>query len=125
MNNEQKLIDCLTRLFQIKPITYGELNHNIVFADDKEALKKLRELEKEYPELGLAKYGTGEEGISFLSLFATITRFLCGKSLGVMSEDRPMRQESLIKWAVWAEEYQNNEKFNVMGKVNQEKENNQ
>jgi hypothetical protein len=79
MKNEERLIDCLNKLFQIRPITYGEWNKLIRFPDKEDDLLNL---EKEYPELGLA--GENNKSISLISIMATITDFLCKKRFAVI-----------------------------------------
>ena len=56
-------------------------------------------LEREYYELGTAKHGTPEVGVSIISLFATITDVLCGYRLAVhVQPNRFINKVSLIKY---------------------------
>jgi len=54
------------------------------FGPDVEAL---REAEGQYPELGIARFGTPDEGISTISLLATVSAVFCGKRLGVILQE--------------------------------------
>jgi len=78
---EKYLVDMLNKLFKIKNITYGEFNKLISFGDK---VPELRELEKEFPKLGLAAFDSEDEGISTLSIMATITDVLCGKRFSII-----------------------------------------
>lgn len=79
-SKEEYLISMLNSMIKSKDITYGEFNHLIPFGVN---TQKLRDEEKKYPELGIARYGTVEEGISTLTIMASITDVLIGKRLGV------------------------------------------
>jgi hypothetical protein len=88
MNNlttkEQELINTLNLMIQsCKPILYKDFNVSLVAKD----IEILRNLEKENPKLGLAHYGTPQEGITTLSLIATITDILIDKRLGFLVEE--------------------------------------
>ncbi|MFW6173111.1 MAG: hypothetical protein ACOC5T_05145 [Elusimicrobiota bacterium] len=81
---ESYLIQMLDEIISVKDITYDEFNHIIPFGEDKYLLRKIG---KEYPELGIARYGTPEEGISTFSLLASITSVLIGKRLAVIIQE--------------------------------------
>lgn len=77
---KKRLLDMLNKLLEIRDIKYDDLNKVVSFGDK---VEDLRELEEEYPELGIARYNTEEEGISVFSLIASITDVLIGKRLGI------------------------------------------
>jgi len=81
---ENYLISILDSLVVARDFTYGEFNNVLSFGSDIEAL---REAEGQYPELGIARYGTLEEGVSTISLLATVTSVFCGKRLGVILQE--------------------------------------
>lgn len=95
----------LNSMIRSKDITYGEFNRLMPFG---EHVQKLRDEEKKYPELGIARYETKEEGISTLTIIASITDVLIGKRLGVNLggnrnipiEDRVITGFSFIKGEV-------------------------
>lgn len=95
------LVKLLNDVLARQDITYGELNRVIPF-DDVEALHKL---ERKYPDLGIARYGTGREGVSFLSLIATITRVLCDDSLAFVIPEQVATadeaNELIVKEVSW------------------------
>jgi hypothetical protein len=77
---QQKVLTIFNRLLRIIPVTYDELNKKFL-ADGKEK-DRLLELEKEFEELGLSEHPDSEkQGVSILSLLATITDAFCGKRL--------------------------------------------
>lgn len=82
--DEKRLIEILDSLLSIKDMTYSDFNTVIPFGED---VSELRELEKKFPELGIARYDTKNEGISTLSLLATVTEVLCGKRLGAILQN--------------------------------------
>jgi len=81
---ESYLVALLDSLIVAKDFTYGEFNNVLPFGPDVEAL---REAEQQYPDLGIARYGTSEEGISTISLLATVSSVFCGKRLGVILQE--------------------------------------
>ncbi len=78
---EKYIIDMLNDVLKLFPqsLTYGEFNKKFYF--DKN-VEKLRKLEEKYPELGLCNCKETADGVSILSLFATITHVFCGKRIG-------------------------------------------
>ena len=104
-NKEEYLISMLNSVVKSRDITYGEFNHLIPFG---EYVQKLRDEEEKYPELGIARYETEEEGISTLTIIASITDVLIGKRLGVNlggNKDIPIKDRlitgfSFIKGAI-------------------------
>lgn len=79
-------------LIKDKP-TYGEFNK--VFSVD--SVDVLRNFEKDQRWLGIARYGTKNEGISIISLFASIVDFLSdGWRLSIIAEgteNTPMEEQ--------------------------------
>jgi len=59
------------KLIPNKP-TYGEFNKNFIIKNT----NILRNFENQQPWFGIAKYGTKNEGISILTMFASITDYL-------------------------------------------------
>jgi len=83
-DKEKYLLEVFNAMLKSMPdITYGEFNR-IFPSDDKK--EELRKTELKYPELGLARYDTPSEGVSYVSLMATITDILCKKRLTVVVE---------------------------------------
>lgn len=82
LDKEKRLIDCFNEFFKQHKFTYGQLN---TFFDLTKEKDKLHLLEKKYSELGLA--GKEGEGVSVISLFATITDFLCEKRFAVIIDN--------------------------------------
>lgn len=83
--NIKKLEEHLNYIWNLIPNkpTYGEFNK--VFPV-KENSKLLRKFENENNWLGIARYDTDDEGISILSMFASITDYLCGYRLAFETE---------------------------------------
>lgn len=81
---EKKLIEMLDQVIITKDITYGEFNKVIPFGKE---VEELRLVEEEYPDLGIARYGKEDEGISTISILASVTSVLIGKRLGVILQD--------------------------------------
>jgi hypothetical protein len=94
-NKELKLIECFNGLFQIKPMTYNELNKTYNYTGE---LEKLHSLEKKYIELGLK--GKDADKISVVSLFATITDIFCDKRLAFIcdNESEIIKEVKLLTW---------------------------
>ena len=86
-----KVIDQMIRLCE--PIKYSEFN-KVLKAKDKD---KLRAYEKEHPEVGLARYDTPEEGISTLSIIATLSDLFYGHRLAFIVDE-----SGYITGAMWA-----------------------
>jgi len=80
MSKEEYLEELFTKLFKLLDMRYEDFNTLYPAGDKKEELRKL---EKEYPELGLARYDTENEGVSVISLLATVTDIFCGKRFAV------------------------------------------
>jgi hypothetical protein len=82
-DKEERLLMVLNNMLScVGPVTYGDFNKVFPAID----IEKLREFEKEDDAFGSARYGTPMEGISTLSIIATITDILMGKRLGVVLE---------------------------------------
>ena len=81
-NDEEYLLTMLNKMLLVYPgeLTYGNLNKKFPF---KENVSMLHEVEAVFPELGLANCESAADGVSILSLMATITHVLCGKRVGV------------------------------------------
>lgn len=96
MNKENKdhLLDLLNRMWSTIPEenrpTYREFNALMPVDEGKEGL---RELESEHPEVGIARYGGEYEGVSVLSIIATITEVGFGDRLGVVLDGEPSDEE--------------------------------
>lgn len=60
-----------------EPIYYPDFNHMIKAKD----VNKLREYEEMNPKVGISGFKSGQEGISVLSIIATITDVLCDKRM--------------------------------------------
>ncbi len=81
---EKYLEELFSKLFELLDTSYKDFNTIFPLGNKKEQLRKL---EKRYPELGLANYDEENEGVSLISLFATITDVLCGKRFSVILKD--------------------------------------
>ena len=97
MNNlttkEQELINTLNLMIQsCKPILYKDFNVSLVAKD----IEILRNLEKENPKLGLAHYGTPQEGITTLSLIATINILIDKRLAFLVEEDGTISSVQLL-----------------------------
>lgn len=83
-------------LIQHKP-TYGEFNKVFPVGDNVDVL---RNFEKENEWLGIARYDTENEGISIISLFASIVDYLSdGWRLSVITEgneDTPVDEQVIV-----------------------------
>ena len=98
---KERLITLLDQLFKIyEEIPLKEFNTQFPCKTD-EQRKKLRALEKEYPELGIAKYGTSEEGFSVLSLIRTITNVLIGEELMFTVNSNTKKGKKIGKWGAY------------------------
>jgi len=93
---EMMLLDVLNKLLSIKPLDYDALNVKVKY--EGEDLDKLRALEQEYPELGLCNCDEPGDGISLLSLLATVTDILVGKRLAWVTEDGTPRLMTKVMW---------------------------
>lgn len=81
---EDKLIEVINNMLKLcEPIKYEDFNR-IVKAKN---VDELRNYEKIEPKVGIAKYDTKDEGISTLSIIATITDILIGKRLAFSLDD--------------------------------------
>jgi len=81
---EEKLIEVINNMLKLcEPIKYEDFN-KILKAKNVDELRNYEILE---PKVGLSKYGTAEEGISTLSIIATITDILIGKRLSFILDD--------------------------------------
>jgi hypothetical protein len=84
LDDNKELIDLLNKIISLcEPVKYEDFNVriNAVNVDD------LRKLEKENPKVGICKYDTPNEGVSTLSLVATITDVLINKRLSFVIDD--------------------------------------
>lgn len=74
---KQRVVDVLNKMISMcEPFTYEEFNF-VARAKD----KKLRQFERKCSKVGVANYGEDNEGISTLSLIATIADILADKRL--------------------------------------------
>jgi len=76
------------KLFALLDIKYDDFNKVFSVKDYKGDKEALLALEKEYPKLGLARFGTEEFGVSTLSIIATITDILIGHRFGVVLDSK-------------------------------------
>ena len=82
-DKKKELVEVLNKMIELsEPITYEEFN-TVIKAKDK---KKLRALEKNNNKVGLARFDTEDEGISTLSIIATITDVLADDRLAFVVE---------------------------------------
>lgn len=88
--DKHELLETLNNIWDLIPYdnkpTYGEFNHLIPMGDK---IPKLRELEQKDPSVGIARFGTSQEGVSVLSIIATITEKGFGDRLAVDIEEAP------------------------------------
>ena len=83
-NKKDKVIETLNMMLSIcEPITYKEFN-KVLKAKN---INQLRNYEETNNTVGIAGYGTDNEGISTLSIIATITDILCNKRLSFQIDD--------------------------------------
>lgn len=96
-----ELLDTLNEMFKLcEPVVYKDFNKVIKALD----VEKLRAYEKEHPKVGMARYGTPEEGISIMSIIATITDILVGKRLAFIVENKdPQFIKGQITGVTWFE----------------------
>lgn len=106
MSKKDEVIDIINKMFMLcEPITYGEFNKKMKAID----VIKLREEEKQNEKIGVANYGKEDEGISILSLIATITDVLVDDRLFFMIEesDSSNIDECTIIGVQWFNEFIN------------------
>lgn len=94
----EEVVEVINKMFELcEPVTYAEFN-TLIKAKD---IKNLQKFEKEHPEVGLVKQDK-LEGISTLSIIATITDILIGERLAfiVNTEDNDFIQGQIVgvKW---------------------------
>lgn len=113
-SKEEQIVELLNKAWDLLPEkpTYEELNKLLPM---KENVGKLRELEEKNPSLGIAKYNTENEGISFLSIIATITDIYCGKRLGINVDIPEFVRKGLTYDQMTDEELEAIEKSKVTG----------
>jgi hypothetical protein len=104
MEKEEYALEVLNAMLNSlpQPITYGEFNKVFPVGANKFILE---ENESRYKELGIARFGTSLEGISIMSIMATLTDCLIGKRLAIeidiVSEDYEILKNAKIikfKW---------------------------
>jgi hypothetical protein len=102
-DRSEYLLEVLNAMLQaLPPITYNEFNRVFPANEFKDALRKV---ELKYPELGLARYETDEEGVTFVSILATITDILCRKRLAVIIPDEVEDIENALNQQITAFTY--------------------
>jgi hypothetical protein len=80
---KQKVLDIVNKMIDLcEPIYYKEFNKTAKTINK----DKLRAFEKEEPVVGIAQYEKPDEGISLLSILATVTDIFCGERLAVNME---------------------------------------
>ena len=83
-NKKDKVIETLNMMLSIcEPIKYKEFN-KVLKAKN---INQLRNYEETNNTVGIAGHGTDNEGISTLSIIATITDILCNKRLSFQIDD--------------------------------------
>lgn len=98
-NKIKKLEEHLNYIWSLIPDkpTYGEFNKVFPVGEN---IEKLRKFEKENQWFGIARYDTENEGLSILSMFASITDFLSdGCRLAFQTEaeeDTPIDEQTII-----------------------------
>ncbi|MCK9568863.1 hypothetical protein M0R72_07980 [Candidatus Pacearchaeota archaeon] len=85
IHRKNLLTELFDKLFAIRPIRYGELNSQISFF--RKDRYDLLELERQVPKLGVAECAGSTDGVSALSLMATITDILCDDRLAFVVDD--------------------------------------
>ena len=83
---EKKLLMVINHMWQCLPYEVKYETFNLIFPVN-ENVNKLRELEIIYPEIGIARYDTDQEGFTIISLMASMTDIMFGKRLGVFRRD--------------------------------------
>lgn len=102
-NKIKKLEDHLNYVWSLIPNkpTYGEFNKIFPVNDNVEIL---RNFEKEHKWIGIAKYNTKNEGISTISLFASIVDYFSdGWRLAIVTsgkEDTPIEEQDIIGFEI-------------------------
>ena len=95
MNNEEKLVNIINKMITLcEPIKLSEFNC-IIKAKDVDSLRKA---ELNDSEIGLARYGKENEGISTLSIIATITDILVQKRLAFGVDDNGLITNVKFVW---------------------------
>ncbi len=96
MKTTEELCEILNKAYKLLPEkpTYGEFNRIFKI---KENSNKLRDLESQYPIIGICRFGTPDEGLSVVSLIATITDFFDpGARLGLILEHGNVQEDRVI-----------------------------
>ena len=84
MNRKDKVLKVINNMIDLcEPIKFSEFN-KIIKAKD---IVDLRIAEANEDKIGLANYDTEQEGISTLSLIATITDLLCDERLAFIVDN--------------------------------------
>lgn len=78
---EKKLLMVINHMWQCLPYEVKYETFNLIFPVN-ENVNKLRDLKIIYPEIGIARYDTDQEGFTIISLMASITDVVFGKKLG-------------------------------------------
>jgi DNA-binding NarL/FixJ family response regulator len=93
---KQELLDALNKTLElVEPITYAQFNTKIAPV----SVEKLQEFEKLNPKVGLCNLaGDQGNGISTLTLLATVTDYLCDQRICVLVEDSPEQQIVGFAW---------------------------
>lgn len=72
-------LEVLTRMFSLRPIYYEDFNKVFAMGDK---IQDFRTLEDKFPDIGMAKAYTPDEGFSITSFISTVSRLFMGFSLG-------------------------------------------
>lgn len=82
-----KLIYTINTMIDLcEPIKYSDFNKYLIAKD----VKLLRQAEERNPYIGISKHDTPEEGVSILSIIATITDILVGDRLLFLLDNEDM-----------------------------------
>lgn len=89
MKKKDEVIKTINKMLKLcKPISYGVFNKKIKAID----IKKLRKEEKKNDKLGICDFDKLTEGVSTLSIIATITDILCGKRLAFIIDNNDLKK---------------------------------
>lgn len=96
MKKTEELCKILNEAYKLLPKkpTYGEFNKIFKIGENS---NELRYLEHEYPIIGICRFGTPDEGLSIVSIIATITDFFDpGARLGLLLEPGNVTEDRVI-----------------------------
>ncbi len=95
---KDRVVEVVTTMIKLcEPTTYQEINTRI----KAKKVKRLRAYAKKNKEVGLAEYGTENEGISMLSIIATITDILVQDRIAFIAD----KKTGIIYGVDWLSKY--------------------